>query len=142
MKKTIKTIDAVNVFSAVEEAKLTKLEGDEVFNVLSAIQALEAISKEYKSFTEKAAEKLKPENFEDLQKRAQNFNSLSNEEKIQTNKELSDFNTKVENVIKSKNEEAVEIEFEALSKESFSRLIKSNDFTVKNMLIIKNILCE
>lgn len=142
MKKNLKTIEAVNAYNTVKDAKLTKMEEGEQFSLILIMRSLKKAASDYGDFVKDAQEKLKPENFSDLQERAGRFPSLSDEEKIQTNRELQAYNEKVEKCVRPESEKQVEIDIEPLSREGFGRFMKSNDFTAETALTLYDILCE
>lgn len=142
MKKGLKTIEAVNAYATLKDAKLSKMEDEEKFTVILAMRKLKGVVTAYEDFSKDAQEKLKPDNFDDLQDRAQRFDTLDNEEKVKTNKELAAYNRSVSNCVRPEQEKVNELEYDPLSKEAFSRLVKSNDFTVETMLTLNDILCD
>ncbi|MCM1295796.1 MAG: hypothetical protein NC311_09670 [Muribaculaceae bacterium] len=141
MKKTITVIMAVAAYATLKEAKLTQMEDAEKFDTILAMRSLKKVAADYEDFAKDAQEKLKPENFSDLQDRAQRFEQLTDEEKLQVNRELQAYNAKVEECVNPEREKMTEVEFQPLSKDAFTRLMKSNDFTASTALTLYDVLC-
>lgn len=142
MRKSIKTIEAVKAYSVIKDAKLTRMEEAEQFTLISSIRALRKASDDYMELAKDAQEKLRPEDFEGLQERARRFGSLTGEEKARVNRELSEYNDKVEKCLRPEGAKMLDIEMEPLSRDAMGRFAKSNDFTVETLMDLYGILCE
>lgn len=142
MKKIIKTITAVSAYNVLKDAKLTHMEDGEKFAAIMAMRPLKKVATDYGDFAKDAQEKLKPENFGEIQEMARRFGQLTDEEKLRVNSELRAYDERVEKCVRPESLKEAEVEFEPLSKEAFSRLMKSNDLTAETSLTLYDILCE
>lgn len=142
MEKNVKTSEISNAYAMLRDAKLTRMEEAEQFAVIKTMRTLKGIVTEHEDFVKEAQEKLKPDNFDDLQRRARSFATLDEAEKARTNAEMADYDRKVTECVRPETEKVRKIELEPMGREAFGRLLKSNDFTASQMLLLCDILCE
>ena len=151
----MKTIDVVNAFSALNGAKLAKMEDKEKFTLIKAMKALKPIKKEYEDFVKDAREKLKGDNHEDMLKRVEEWRTKHNDTKPadftaaelkelnEINTYFNDYNKKVEECVKEEADKEVSPEYVRLSEDAFGRLLTSNDdWDVEKMMLAAEVLCE
>lgn len=123
----MKTIDAINIYSVLVNAKLTKVVDVKskcaIVKILSSLRPIaESFEKDLKS-VDKAAE---GEGHEEMMSRAQKFNDLSDVEKIEVNKYFIPFNQRKEAMVKEFSEKEVETNFEKIDNVVVEQLIDSN----------------
>lgn len=134
MKATIKKI--VDAYKALGEAKVTKLEESEVIKVIKARKAMRPIAEEYDEFFKDCQEKFKPENWDELQQKIQQWQqegeetTLTEEERVAINKAAIEYQSKIANAIKHVENKEVEITLEKLSEDSIIKLVKYNDWPI------------
>ena len=151
----MKTIDVVNAFSALNGAKLAKMEDKEKFTLIKAMKALKPIKNEYEDFVKDAREKLKGDNHEDMLKRVEEWRTKHNDTKPsdftaaelkelnEINAYFNDYNKKVEECVKEEADKEVSSEYVRLSEDAFGRLLTSNDdWDVEKMMLAAEVLCE
>lgn len=142
----MKTIEIVKAYRIINEAKLTKMEDADKYKVIKAIRALKPIVTSFEDFTKDAQERLKGEEFANMQKKAEQWQkegektTLTMDERIAINRFFTDYNKRVEECVKEEAEKEVSPEYERLSEEAFSKLIGSNDWAVKEILAVMDAL--
>ena len=133
--------DMVFAFRLLNGAKLSKMDDADKFKVIKATRAFRTTAKEFDDFLKDAQEKLKPENFEEMQESAKNMKDLSEEDKARLNAFFSDYQKKIELCIEEETKKEVETVFEKLSEDAFAKLVSSNDFTVNDIMVLQDALC-
>ena len=151
----MKTIDVVNAFSALNGAKLAKMEDKEKFTLIKAMKALKPIKNEYEDFVKDAREKLKGDNHEEMVKRVEEWRTKHNDTKPadfttdelkelnEINTYFNDYNKKVEECVKEEADKEVTLEYTRMSEEAFGHLLTSNpEWDVEKMMLAAEVLCE
>lgn len=141
-KITIKTDVAVKAYNTVKGLNIMKLKKEDMFNVLRAANALKPIVTAFEDFVKDAQERLKPENFDELQQKAKDFDSLPAEEKAAVNKAFEEYNKNVNECVSSELEKEKEIEdYTHLSQDTLGEIVVSNDkLTVETILLLQTVL--
>lgn len=124
----MKLKEAVSIYKVLGEAKVSSLEESEIVKIVKIRKALRQYAEEYDAFLKDAQEKFKPENFEQLQEKLQKWNELSEEEKINTNKEVKIYEIKINLAVGEELEKEIDITLEKLTEESLTKLLKHNDW--------------
>lgn len=144
----MKTKQVVEVYNTLNGAKLSKMEDKDKFLVIKAMRQLKPISTAYEEFVKDAQEKLKGDDFEDIQKKAQKWQeegestSLSLEERREINTYLNGYNNKVVECLKEEVEKDNELNYEKISEDAFGKLVSSNDFDVKTIMNLQDALMK
>ncbi|MDE7345357.1 MAG: hypothetical protein K2N48_01290 [Muribaculaceae bacterium] len=145
-KVTIKVAYAVDAFRLLSQQneqgkqgfKLSGLETEDIFKVLFAIKALKPIAVELVEFEKDVRKQFEPE---DWNERKSKFDEMSNEEQAAMNREFLKIEGKVRECLTKEREKEKEIEgYERLDKETFAKLIKSNEHiedSAVNMLLME-----
>ena len=132
MKTTVDKI--VKAYAKLGDVKVTTLEDKEVMKVIRMRKAMRPVSEEFNAFLEDVKTKFKPEGFEDTVRKAQEeWGKMTNSERITANELVTGYNRKVEEAAKDEAEKEVDIEFEPLSEDSLTKLMKENSLTVAEM---------
>lgn len=132
MKTTVDKI--VKAYAKLGDVKVTTLEDNEVIKVIKMRKAMRPVSEEFNAFLEDAKSKFKPEGFEDTVRKAQEgWDKMTDSEKRAANELVTGYNRKVDEAVKEEADREVEIEFEPLSEESLTKLMKENSLTVAEM---------
>ena len=132
MKTTVDKI--VKAYAKLGDVKVTTLEDKEVMKVIRMRKAMRPVSEDFNAFLEDVKTKFKPEGFEDVVRKAQDgWDKMTDAEKKAANELVTGYNRKVEVAVKEESEKEVEIEFEALSEDSLTKLMKENSMTVAEM---------
>lgn len=151
----MKTIDIINAYNVLNAAKLTKLADADKFTVIRAMRALKPIHTDYEEAVKDAQERLKPEGFDDLQRRAADWNAIHKDKKLTDltpeerttlegiNAAYRDYTTKVEECIRDIAEKEKELDYTRLTEEAFGKLLESNpDWTMQQILAVADVLEE
>ena len=132
MKTTVDKI--VKAYAKLGDVKVTTLEDKEVMKVIKMRKAMRPVSEDFNAFLEDVKTKFKPEGFEDVVRKAQEgWDKMSDAEKRAANELVTGYNRKVDEAVKEEADREVEIEFEALSEDSLTKLMKENSLTVAEM---------
>lgn len=102
--------EMVNVYGVLGEAKTSILKVEEVLKVLRVRKVMRPHVEEWKAF------------YKDIQEKAQQWESMSEEQKAEFNKS-----------IEAELAKDIEVEFEKLSEEGVAALIQENGFKVREI---------
>lgn len=142
----MKTKQVVEVYNTLNSAKLSKMDDKDKFLVIKAMRQLKPVFTAYEEFVKDAQEKLKGDDFEDVQTKARKWQeegentSLTIEERRNINIYLNDYSNKVNECLKEEVEKDNELTYEKISEEAFGKLIASNDFDVKTIMNLQDAL--
>ncbi|WP_455998849.1 hypothetical protein [Phocaeicola barnesiae] len=132
MKTTVDKI--VKAYAKLGDVKVTTLEDKEVMKVIRMRKAMRPVSEDFNAFLEDVKTKFKPEGFEDTVRKAQEgWDKMTDSEKRAANELVTGYNRKVDEAVREEADREVEIEFEALSEDSLTKLMKENSLTVSEM---------
>ena len=132
MKTTVDKI--VKAYAKLGDVKVTTLEDKEVMKVIRMRKAMRPVSEDFNAFLEDVKTKFKPEGFEDTVRKAQEgWDKMTDSEKRAANELVTGYNRKVDEAAREEADREVEIEFEALSEDSLTKLMKENSLTVSEM---------
>lgn len=123
----------VTAYKALGEAKVTKLDEGEVIKIVKARKAMRPYAEEYEAFLKDAQEKLKGEGFDELQAKVQKWAELTDEEKLAVNRELNEYQRKIDKTVKEELEREVDIEPEKLADGSLTKLVQENGWEMKKL---------
>lgn len=73
----MKLKEIVSAYRILGEAKVNNLEESEILKIVKARKAMRQFAEEYESFLKDCQDKFKPENFEEIQNKAQKWNELT-----------------------------------------------------------------
>lgn len=144
MKVTVKQV--VDCYKALGEAKVTKLEESEVIKVVKARKAMRQIADDYESFLKDCQEKFKPENWDEIQNKIQQWQkegektTLTEAERIEINKAIIDYQSKINTAINEELNREIEINIEKLKDDSDTKLLVENSWELKKLDEIEIIL--
>lgn len=157
MKKIkVKTSEVLVAYNVLNSAKYGSMEDADKIKVWKIARALKPVATKFEEDNKDAAEKFKPkdEDFDQKLQEAQEFERLRNtggdmskakigvaqyEEFIAKFKE---YNTLVGKAVEEFAKKEVTVEFEALSEESFGKLMASNDWKISEVMAISEIICK
>lgn len=135
----MKVKEIVSAYKVLGEAKVSNLEESEIKKIVLNRKAMRNIVEEFEAFLKDCQEKFKPENWDELQLKIQQWQqegdktTLSEEERIAINKTIIEYQVKINNAIKEEENRIVEINIETLSEESITRLLKHNDWQTSKL---------
>ena len=128
------------------EAKVTKLEESEVIKIVKARKAMRPIADEFEAFLKDAQEKFKPECWDDVQAKVQQWQqegentTLTDDEQRGVNTALADYQNSINKAVNDELEREVEINIETLKEESATKLITENGWELKKLEEIEVVL--
>ena len=141
MEKTVTTENIVIAYNSLKGAKLTRLDTAEKFTAIRAMRVLKPVAASLQGFIEDAREKLRPEGFDIIERKASAFDTLSDEEKREVNAVISTYNADVARCISEEASKEHTIDFEPMTEETFGRLLDSNDLDMSTILVLQDVLC-
>lgn len=143
----MKTSTIIEVYKALKEAKLTKMESKEKFQVIKIMREIKPTAEEWDSFISTVDEKLKGENHDEMaekikqwQKEGENT-TLTLDERKEVNEYIAKYNAERNELVNAEMEKEVEVKYERISQEAFERLVDSNDLSVGVMEMLYGELC-
>ena len=155
MKKTVTTGEILSVYQVIGNAKYGKMSDDDKIKAWKIARKLKPVATKFDDDSKDAAEKFK-EGFEDFDarlQRAQEYERLNgNGEPTIDIMSTADYNAFIEDFKKYKElngkavrefaDKEVDVEFDALSEEAFGKLIASNDWTMGQVTLLGDFICE
>lgn len=144
MKVTVKQI--VSAYKVLGEAKVSKLEELEVVKIVKARKVMRSIAEDYEAFLKDVQEKFKPENWDEIQQKVQQWQkegedtTLSESERIKINKAIIDYTNKVNAAVKEELDREIEINIETIKEDSSTKLLVENNWELKKLDEIEIIL--
>ena len=155
MTKTVKTEKVLGAYNVLNTAKYTKMDDADKIKVWKIARALKPVATKFDEDSKDAAEKLKPEGFDDNLQKAQEYERVTKDKDADASKlemgaaeygefikELQKYNRLVGEAIKEFAEKEVELTFDALSEDAFGKLMAANEWTMEQtgeigMLIVE-----
>lgn len=140
------TITIIAAYNALVGSKLTKMGGEGKIKVVKIIKALKPIATDYEDFRKDALERLKPEGFDEMVKKAEQWQkdgentTLTATERAGINQFFADYQMEVDKCLKEETEKEHDLEFAKLSEDEFTQFADSNDFTAGQMIELMDIL--
>ena len=154
MKKVkITTEKALTVFNVLKGAAYQKLSDEDKVKVWKAYRALKPIATKFKEDNKDAAEKLKPEGMEATLEKAKEYEQkkqkgdtdlpmTEQEYREFINGDWAKFNQLLSKAVKEFADTEVEVEFEPINEDGFSKLMASNNWTMEQVLIVSEFITE
>lgn len=135
----IKIKQIVNAYKILDDSKVTSLEVTEVIKIIKARKTMRPIVDEYDAFLKDCQDKFKPENWDTVQSNLQKWQqegektTLTEEERIEVNKTIIEYQRKVNDAIKEELEKCVEIIIDSLNEDSITKLLVENGWELKKL---------
>ena len=129
----MKLKELIAAYKALGEAKVTKLEASEVLKIVKARKAMRPYAEEYEAFLKDCQEKFKPVAWDEIQAKAQKWESLTDDEKKDLNIVLMEYNNKISSAILEEIEKEVEVSVEKLNEDSLTNILQENGWEVKRL---------
>lgn len=147
------TKQIVSAYNLINPAKLSKMDDADKFKTIKAIRVMKPIAETFEGLVKDAREKLKDENHEDMQERANKWNEKHGQTRQRLDipaedlKELEvinayfhEYSVKVDKCIEEEADQEHELSFDKLTEEAFGKFIASNDFDVKSIIELQDVL--
>lgn len=131
--------DVVSAYKVLGDAKVVKLEESEVIKVVKARKAMRPIADDYDAFLKDCQEKFKPEDWDEIQKKLQQWQqegentTLTEAERIELNKAVIGYQKKIDAALKDELKREVELNIEPLKEESATKLLVENGWELKKL---------
>ena len=135
----MKVKEIVTAYKVLGDAKVTKLEESEVIKVVKIRKSMRSIAEDYEQFLKDVQEKFKPENWDEIQSKIQQWQqegentTLSEEERIEINKILVEYTRKIDAALKEELEKEISIDIEKLKEDSLTKLLIENGWELKKL---------
>ena len=129
----MKQKEIIEAYRMLGEANIKTLEDKDAVIIIKDRMAMRPHVEAYDALLKDAQEKLKPENLEAMQEKTQNWDKLSNEERMSVNKFFKSYQGKIDTVCGPELEKEVECNIEKISLESAMKLLKENGWPVQRI---------
>ena len=153
MKMKMKTSVVLDAFNVLNTAKYTKLDDADKIKVWKIARAMKPIATQFESDNKDAAEKMKPEGFDEKIQNAQEYERVMKDSNADASglkmgaaeynafiRELQDYNKLVGEAVKDYADKEVKIEFDTISEEVFGKLMASNEWDISQTMKIEIIV--
>ena len=154
-KKTIKTEKVLGAYNVLNTAKYSKLDDADKVKVWKIARALKPVATKFDEDSKDAAEKMKPEGFDENLRKAQEYERVTKDANADASKlemgaaeygafikELQKYNKLVGEAVKEYADKEVELEFEPLSEDAFGKLMASNEWTMEQTVELGMLVVE
>ena len=153
MIKRVKTEKVLGAFNVLNTAKYAKMNDADKIKVWKIARALKPIATKFDEDSKDAAEKLKPEGFDDDLRKAQEYERVIKDKEADASKlemgaaeygefikKLKEMNKLVADALKEFANKEVDIDFEPISEDAFTKLMASNDWTMEQAVMIGELI--
>jgi len=153
MTKKVKTEQVLGAYNVLNTAKYTKMDDADKIKVWKIARALKPIATKFDEDSKDAAEKLKPEGFDDDLRKAQEYERVTKDKEADASKlemgaaeygefikKLKEMNKLVADALKEFANKEVDIDFEPISEDAFTKLMASNDWTMEQAVMIGELI--
>lgn len=153
MTKKVKTEQVLGAFNVLNTAKYAKMDDADKIKVWKIARALKPIATKFDEDSKDAAEKLKPEGFDDDLRKAQEYERVTKDKEADASKlemgaaeygefikKLKETNKLVADALKEFANKEVDIDFEPISEDAFTKLMASNDWTMEQAVMIGELI--
>ena len=155
MKKLVKTSEILNVYQIIGQAKFGKMTDEDKIKAWKIARKLKPVATKFDEDRKDAVDKFKDgiENFDERLQKAQEYVRLKEEQKptidVMTTadydafiSEFKEYQKLVNDAVKEFADKEVEVEFDLLSEDAFGKLIASNDWTMGQVTLLGDFVCE
>lgn len=149
----VKTDKVLGAFNVLNTAKYAKMDDADKIKVWKIARALKPIATKFDEDSKDAAEKLKPEGFDDDLRKAQEYERVTKDKDADASKlemgaaeygefikNLKEMNKLVADALKEFANKEVDIDFEPISEDAFTKLMASNDWTMEQAVMIGELI--
>lgn len=153
MTRKVKTEKVLGAFNVLNTAKYAKMDDADKIKVWKIARALKPIATKFDEDSKDAAEKLKPEEFDDDLRKAQEYERVTKDKEADASKlemgaaeygefikKLKEMNKLVADALKEFANKEVDIDFEPISEDAFTKLMASNDWTMEQAVMIGELI--
>lgn len=153
MTRKVKTEKVLGAFNVLNTAKYAKMDDADKIKVWKIARAMKPIATKFDEDSKDAAEKLKPEGFDDDLRKAQEYERVTKDKDADASKlemgaaeygefiqKLKEMNKLVADALKEFANKEVDIDFEPISEDAFTKLMASNDWTMEQAVMIGELI--
>ena len=155
MKKSIKTSEILAAYNVLNTAKYGSMEDADKIKVWKITRALKPIAAKFDEDSKDAAEKMKPKDkdFDETLQKAQEYERIIRDPKADTKKlpmgaaeydafieQFKKYNKLVEEAVKDFANKEVSVEIDAISDDTFGKLMSSNEWTMGQAVALSEII--
>ena len=153
---TLNTEKVQAAYRTLSTAKYSKMEDADKIKVWKIARALKPVATKFEEDSQDAAEKMKPsEDFDDQLQKAQEYERITRQPDFDAQKlpmgvaeynafleKFHAYNRLVNDAVKDFASKEVELEYDALSEDAFGKLMSSNEWTMEQVTMLGDIICE
>ena len=151
MKTKVTTEKILSVYNILKGASYQKMSDDDKIKLWKIARTMKPIATKFEDDSKDAAEKLKPEGLEATLEKAKEYEQKRQKGDTDLpmteaeylgfiNGDWAKFNNLLTKAVKEFADAEVELEFEPLNEESFSKLIASNDWKMEQVMIVSEVI--
>lgn len=129
----MKLKEIVSTYKLLGEAKVMNLSEEEVLAIVIARKKMRNLVLEYDEYLKDVQDKFRPDNFDELVTKAQNWDELSKEDQQSISLQLKEYEKKVNNIVKDELNKIIELDIQPLSEECLAKLIKMNGWSINKI---------
>jgi hypothetical protein len=143
----------LSAYQVLSTAKYAKMDDADKIKVWKIARALKPIATKFDEDSKDAAEKLKPEGFDENLRKAQDYERVTKDKEADASKlemgaaeygefikKLKEMNKLVADALKEFANKEVDIDFEPISEDAFTKLMASNDWTMEQAVMIGELI--
>ena len=151
----IKTEKVLGAYQVLNAAKYTKLDDGDKIKVWKIARALKPIATKFDEDSKDAADKMKPDGFDEKLHDAQEYERVTKDASADASNlkmgaaeynafinTLKSYNKLVTDAVKDFADKEVSVSFEPLSEDAFGKLMASNDWTMEQTVEIGMLIVE
>ena len=156
MKMTMKTEKVLEAYNILKAATYQKLDDGDKIKLWKIARSMKPIATKFEEDSKDAAEKLKPEGFDEKLANAQEYERVTKDPNADASKlkmsaaeyddfikgEWTKFNQLIAKAVKEFADTKVYLEFEPLSEDAFTKLLSSNSWDVSKAMILGDLIVE
>lgn len=140
--KKLKVSEIAAVNAALKAANMNKGDVSAKLALVDAIMATKSVADGYNDLVSVTREKLQPEDFAEMQHRAQK-KDLTQREIVELNRYFFEYEKSVEDAVKDEADKEVEVNIKPWTNEQFTALLESNSgYTGAHMVMLYEILTQ
>lgn len=142
----MKTVIIVDAYRKINDAKLSKMDDKDKFVMIKVMRAMKPVATAFEDLVKDAREKLKDEDYEQMQKDYEELRQRGSDcgfsyDKIQSIIQyIGNYEAKVEECVKPDWEKENELTYDRLSEDAFGKFLASNDFDMKTIMVLQDVL--
>ena len=156
MKIKIKTEKVLEAFNILKAATYQKLDDADKIKLWKIARVMKPIATKFEEDSKDATEKLKPEGFDEKLANAQEYERVTKDPNADASQlkmsaaeyddfikgEWTKFNQLIAKAVKEFADAKVDLEFEPLSEDAFTKLLSSNSWDVSKAMILGDLIVE